>query len=232
MRNKLLVIEDEQNISSVIKAYLEHEGYEVLLAADGVEGLSAFRKNLPDVVVLDLMLPYISGEQVLSEIRRISDVPVLILTAKSGENDVVGNLEKGADDYLSKPFRPKELVARVNAVLRRASKGKDTAKAVTGGLEVDLERKEARILGKHLKLTKNEYLILEKLVVNSGRAFTREELINITFGDDYDGFDRTVDTYIKNIRKKIAESGGRPEYIETVHGVGYRIGRLSDEDGA
>lgn len=222
----ILVVEDEKAIADIIIAYLEKEGFDVLWAKDGAEGLSMFRSRTPDLVVLDLMLPYISGEKVMSGIRAASSKPVIMLTAKSSENEIIAGLDLGADDYLPKPFSPKELVARVKALLRRfeALSSARPSRISLGRLLVDLERKEASREGSLIKLTKYEYSILEALALHRQRTFTREELISAAFGEEYQGFDRTIDSHVKNLRRKLAAGGDDTEYVETVHGIGYRIG--------
>ena len=222
----VLIIEDEKAIADIIAAYLEKEGFVVSWAKDGAEGLSKFRSQSPDLIVLDLMLPFISGEKVIASIRQASDLPVIMLTAKSSENDIVTGLDLGADDYLPKPFSPKELVARVKALLRRfeALKSSRVLRVLLGQLVIDLERKEVSRQGELVKLTKNEYAILEALALHKQRTFSREELIAAAFGEDYQGFDRTIDSHVKNLRKKLAAGGDSSEYVETVHGIGYRIG--------
>ncbi len=225
-RKTILVIEDEKAIADIIAAYLEKDGFTVSWAKDGAEGLSKFRSVSPDLVVLDLMLPFISGEKVIASIRETSSLPVIMLTAKSSENDIVSGLDLGADDYLPKPFSPKELVARVRALLRRfeALRSSRAPRVALGELVIDLERKEVSRQGGLIRLTKNEYAILEALALHKQRTFSREELITAAFGDDYQGFDRTIDSHVKNLRKKLAAGGDSSEYIETVHGIGYRIG--------
>ncbi len=225
-KKTILVIEDEKDIADIIAAYLEKDGFAVSWAKDGAEGISKFRTLSPDLIVLDLMLPFISGEKVLAGIRETSAIPVIMLTAKSSENDIISGLDLGADDYLPKPFSPKELVARVRALLRRyeALKPSRVKQLVLGQLMIDLERKEVSRQGELIRLTKNEYAILEALALHKQRTFSREELIAAAFGDEYQGFDRTIDSHVKNLRKKLAAGGDGSEYVETVHGIGYRIG--------
>ncbi len=222
----ILVVEDEKAIADIISAYLEKEGFTVSWAKDGAEGMSKFRSKSPDLVVLDLMLPFISGEKVIASIREMSSLPVIMLTAKSSESDIVTGLDLGADDYLPKPFSPKELVARVKALLRRfdALKPSRIQRMSLGDLVLDFERKEVSRQGELVKLTKYEYAILEALALHKQRTFSREELIEAAFGEDYQGFDRTIDSHVKNLRRKLAAGGDSSEYIETVHGIGYRIG--------
>jgi DNA-binding response OmpR family regulator len=222
----ILVIEDEKAIADIVTAYLEKDGFSVSWAKDGAEGLSKYRAQSPDLIVLDLMLPFISGEKVIAAIRETSSVPVIMLTAKTSEGDIVAGLDHGADDYIPKPFSPKELVARVKALLRRfdALKSSRVERMALGQLLIDLERKEVSRQGEIIKLTKYEYAVLETLALHKQRTFSREELITAAFGEDYQGFDRTIDSHVKNLRKKLAAGGDSSEYVETVHGIGYRIG--------
>lgn len=225
MPSKVLVVEDESQIADIIVAYMKRDGYITEWARDGAEGLEKFRSFAPDLVILDLMLPYIKGEDVIKRIRERSSLPVIMLTAKSSESEIVTGLDLGADDYLPKPFSPRELSARVKALLRRFE-ALNAAKHKTinlGGLVVDTLRKEVLRDGVAIKLTRNEYVLLEALVLNKERTLTREELISLALGSDFEGYDRTIDSHIKNLRKKIAAEGDQTEYVETVHGIGYRI---------
>jgi DNA-binding response OmpR family regulator len=223
--SKVLVVEDESQIADIIVAYMKRDGYVTEWARDGAEALEKFRAFAPDLVILDLMLPYIKGEDVIKRIRERSSLPVIMLTAKSSESEIVSGLDLGADDYLPKPFSPRELSARVKALLRRFE-ALNAAKHKTinlGGLIIDTLRKEVLRDGIAVKLTKNEYVLLEALALNKERTLTREELISLALGSDFEGYDRTVDSHIKNLRKKIAAEGDQTEYVETVHGIGYRI---------
>lgn len=248
---RILVVDDERPICDVVRAYLEREGYAVSCAYDGEAALEVFHLEKPDLVILDRMLPKLSGEAVCVHMRAESAVPILMLTARAGEDDLVAGLALGADDYIEKPFRAKELVARVSALLRRSGKRRNgvseenvdsfgqsghPAGPVRVGttLEVDADSYEARCNGVAVSLTSKEFRILAVLARHPKKTFTREELIAGAFPEGYDGFDRAMDTYVKNIRKKLAETdpadvfpAGEPvEYIRTVHGVGYRMGDL------
>jgi DNA-binding response OmpR family regulator len=216
----ILIVEDEEKIVSVIEAYLNREGYQTLSAYDGKTAVSLFEANRPDAVVLDRMLPVLDGDEVLKTIRQLSDVPVLMLTAKGSENDVVEGLSLGADGYVVKPFRPRELVARLDALLRRFGPA-DTGTAITingGDLKVDMAAHQVWRGGREVPLTPNEYKLLMALIRQPAKVFTREELILCAFGFSYEGFERTIDSHIKNLRAKLPEN-----IIRTVRGAGYRL---------
>ncbi len=226
----ILIVEDEEKIVSVIEAYLSREGYQTLSAFDGKTALSLFEMHQPDAVVLDRMLPVLDGDEVLKTIRQLSDVPVLMLTAKGSENDVVEGLNLGADGYVIKPFRPLELVARLEALLRRfGPKGAGEVITLNGGdLKVNLAAHQVWRSGREIPLTPNEYKLLMALMKQPAKVFTREELILCTFGFSYEGFDRTIDSHIKNLRAKLEEKAEEPVYIRTVRGVGYMFGGKAD----
>ncbi|MDY3005502.1 response regulator transcription factor [Anaerococcus sp. AGMB00486] len=229
---KILIIEDEAGISKIIKSYLEKEDYEVYQAYDGEEGLKIFQQNEIDLVLLDLMIPKISGEEVIKEIRNKSEIPVIMVTAKVNEDDIVNGLKLGADDYMTKPFSPKELIQRIKTVLRRIEKYNipraDIIKTTDGRLEMDLEYNRFFKDGKEIFLTKNEFQIIKTLFSNPNKIFTREEIIELTFGYDYDAYDRAIDTHIKNIRQKIEDNPKKPTYIKTIYGMGYKSGGIDD----
>ncbi len=218
----ILVVDDEESIVEVIKAYLEKEGCKVYTAHEGRRALAIVRDEKIDFVILDLMLPDIMGEEVCKEIRSFSDVAILMLTAKINEGDKIYGLDSGADDYLIKPFSPKELMARVRAIFRRTSKETEANISLNNGdLLINIEKMEVRRAGKPIELTSTEFKILALLVNNKGRIFSREELITKVLGYDYEGYDRTIDTHIKNIRQKIESEGTK--YIATVYGAGYKF---------
>lgn len=226
--NTILIVDDEVKITEVIKSYLENSGYLTACAYDGKNAMSLFEKCSPVLIILDLMLPDMTGEDICREIRKKSRVPIIMLTAKVEDADIINGLGIGADDYLTKPFSPKQLVARVEAVLRRVS---SEAIPLTnefsfhdGDLVIDGLRHEIRKNGQFVALTPNEYKILVTMSKYPSKVFTREELIELALGDDYDGFDRVIDTHIKNIRQKLCDDGRAPRYILTVHGTGYRFG--------
>ena len=227
---KILVVEDEKNISHVIKAYLEKEGFDVTIAIDGNEALEMFSKEEFHLIILDLMLPKLSGEEVCTTIRGTSDIPIIMLTAKVEEDDKIEGLSIGADDYVTKPFSPRELVSRVKALLRRSyrelSPLAEKLSFNNEELVVNVDKMIVKKDGKNVYLTTNEFKILIALLTNPGQVFSREQLIEIAFGYDYDGFDRTVDTHIKNIRQKIENDPKNPAYIITVYGAGYKFGGI------
>lgn len=222
----ILIVEDEKNISDVIKAYMEKEGFHTITAFDGEEAMELFQKEEVSLILLDLMIPKIPGEEICSRIRKTSDVPVIMLTAKSDENSRIDGLDMGADDYVVKPFSPRELVSRVNALLRRSYRDQPPLNdllSLKDGLKIDKKKFQATKNGEILNLTGNEFKILISLVENQGMVFTREQLIENSLGLDFDGYDRTIDTYIKNIRQKIEEDPKKPKYIKTIYGVGYKF---------
>lgn len=223
MKN-ILVIEDEKHVSEVIKAYLEREGYTVYCTEAGLSGIELFNKIEFKLVILDLMLPDIDGEEVCRIIRRNSDVYIFMVTAKVSLNDKVEGLNIGADEYLTKPFSPRELTARVNALFRRfEGEKKETLTFDNGKLEIDKDTRNVKVKGNEVILTPNEFDILYTLALNKGRVLSREQLIEKVFGIDFEGSDRTVDVHIKNIRKKIEEDSREPKYIITVTKVGYKF---------
>lgn len=222
---KILIVEDEVSISEVVGAYAKRDGYDVIFANDGEEALEKFANNDVHLIILDLMLPKISGEEVCRRIRETSNVPIIMLTAKTSESDVVYGLDTGANDYVAKPFSPRVLMARIRAQLRPKEFRDNIASGTfaDGRLEIDPERVEIRKDGVALPVTKNEFFIFSTLVSKPIRTWSREEIIRTAFGDDYDGFDRTIDTYIKTLRKKLSEPGHENGWIKTVHGFGYRF---------
>lgn len=225
---RVLIIDDEEKISQAIKAYLEDSSYNVMTANNGALGIETFNKFVPDIVILDLMMPEMSGEEVCKAIRLKSRVPIIMLTAKIEENDILNGLGIGADDYITKPFSLKLLLARVSAVLRRTSEEaiplSDELSFDEGKLVVDGMRHEVRKNGKAINLTAHEFKIIMKMAKYPSKVFTRDELIESVMGDDFDGYDRAIDSHIKNIRNKIEDESKNPKYILTVHGVGYRFG--------
>ncbi|QEK13340.1 response regulator transcription factor [Crassaminicella thermophila] len=227
-KKRILVVDDEPKILEVVKAYLEKEDYEVLLATDGEKALKVFEEESIHLIVLDLMLPKISGEAVCSKIRTISDVPIIMLTAKTEEDEKIEGLAIGADDYLTKPFSPRELAGRVRALMRRSYRDEgplaDHLIFNDGDLEVDIKKFHLKKKGKQVRLTPNEFKLLHVFLTHPGQVFTREQLLEKAFGLDYDGFDRTIDTHIKNIRHKIEDNPKKPAYILTIYGVGYKFG--------
>lgn len=223
---KILIVEDEKAIAEVEKAYIEREGYTAEIACDGLEGVGKFRTAHFDLVLLDLMLPGMDGVEVCREIRRVSSAPILMVTAKSGEDDIVAGLDAGADDYIVKPFSPKILMARIRANLRKSG-APDNAptELITVGdsLVIDTKNLSVRKKGEEVSLTRNEFMILSKMAARPDKTWSRDELITYALGYEYDGFERSIDSYIKNIRKKLADPEHENGYIRTVHGFGYKI---------
>jgi two-component system, OmpR family, alkaline phosphatase synthesis response regulator PhoP len=227
--NTILLVEDEQRLSDLVCGYLEREGYTVLAAADGLTALDLARLHAPDLVVLDLMLPGLDGLEVCRRLRTFSDAYVIMLTAKAEEIDRIVGLEVGADDYLTKPFSPRELIARVRAMLRRPRHG-GTAMLPDipppqrfGELMIDHERHEVTIAGTVVLLTSLEFALLASLAAHPGRVFTRDQLLERIWGADYFGDDHVVDVHIANLRKKLGDDPAAPRYVETVRGAGYRF---------
>lgn len=221
---KILVVDDEQKIVEVVKSYLQHSGYQVFTANNGKQAMTIFEEFNPDLIILDLMLPDISGEEICKNIRKESTIPIIMLTAKVEEEDILRGLDIGADDYVLKPFSPRQLVARVAAVLRRSSDQLMTPSVIElGDIVIDNLKHEVKKRDSVIYLTPNEYKILLTMIKYPNKTFTREELINVALGEDFEGFDRTVDTHIKNIRQKIEDDSKAPKYLQTVHGVGYKL---------
>lgn len=229
-RKKILVVDDEPKIVDVVKSYLEKNGYMVFEAFRGKTAFDLFEQEKPSLIILDWMLPDISGEEIIRILRRTSKVPIIMLTAKAEEENIIKGLSVGADDYITKPFSPRQLVARVEAILRRVESDTLTGKKIVfGDLEFDLDGHTIKKAGETLGLTPNEYKILSCMARYPKKVFTREELINIVSGEDFGGYDRVIDTHIKNIRQKIEDDTKNPQYILTVHGVGYRFGGARHE---
>jgi len=220
---RILVVDDDAQTVSAIRLYLERDGFDVAVAADGREALKlASATPRPDLIVLDLMLPGMDGLEVCRRLRSHSDVPIIMLTARSTEEDRLEGLELGADDYVVKPFSPRELTARVHAVLRRVP-GADGPPIRVGPVTIDAARHEVTVHGTRVGLTPREFRLLEVLARAPGRAFTRAELVERAFGTDSEALDRTIDAHVVNLRRKIEADPGRPALIETVFGVGYRL---------
>lgn len=220
----ILLVEDEESVAEVLKAYFEKEGYEVYHTISGIEAINIFLSKKFDLVILDLMLPDISGEMVCKILREKSEVYIFMLTAKGDLESRVEGLNMGADEYLIKPFSPREMIARVNALFRRFDKKENKFLYDDGILMVDSERRIVKLNNNKLAFTPNEFDILNILIKNRGIALTREQIINNVFGDNFDGFDRTIDVHIKNLRKKLESDTKNPKYIITVMKIGYRFG--------
>ena len=224
----ILVVDDERMIRESISAYLTQRGYRVFVAEDGEEALRIFERESILFVILDLMLPGLSGEEICQRMRKQSRVPILMLTAKTQDDDVVRGLNIGADDYMTKPFSVKQLYARMEAILRRTTEElKPLAQKISwndGDLQIDFSNDEVRRHGTLIYLTQSEWKILSALVKYPQQVFTRENLIDLVFGEDFKGYDRSIDTHIKNLRKKVELDPKNPIYIKTVFGVGYKFG--------
>ena len=222
---RILVVEDEARIAEVVQGYLEREGHMVVRAATGEDALADFARRRPDLVVLDLGLPGMAGEDVCRRIRAASDVPIIMLTAKDGEEDLVKGLQLGADDYLTKPFSPRELTARVRALLRRARSEEepqaDVLERAGGRLVVDSSRRRATLDGAFVDLTESEFRLLQTLARFPGRVYTRFELVDKVQGYQYEGYERTIDAHVKNLRRKLGEDARAPRLVLTVYGRGY-----------
>lgn len=226
VRKKILVVEDEEEILDIIRRYLEKERFEVIVAVQGKEGLGRARTETPDLIILDLMLPEMDGLEVIREIRKDSVIPLLIVSARGDETDRVVGLELGADDYVTKPFSPRELMARVKALLRRSAVNPLMQKKqiTRGRITLDMETRRFSIGARDVVLTTLEFAVLRILFLNPGKVFSREELLDIIWGQEFIGETRTVDVHIKNLRKKLEESidnTPQPSYIRAVRGVGY-----------
>ena len=222
---RVLLIEDEEGLAEALDYHLTRNGFEVVREADGAEGLKRFRTDGADLVLLDLMLPGLSGEEVCREIRKSSSVPIIMLTAKGDEVDKVVGLELGADDYVTKPFSSRELLARLRAVLRRAAPDAAPSNGVLerGGVRLDPDRFEVTVRGTEVRFTRKEFELLEYLMDNAGRAVTRENLIDSIWGSDYFGDTRTLDVHVKRVRSKIEEDPKDPRLLVTVRGIGYKF---------
>ncbi|MCM3691655.1 response regulator transcription factor [Neobacillus niacini] len=229
---KILLVDDEKRILEVLEAYLEREGYEIHCADNGIDALKKAKTINPDLIVLDLMLPDISGEEVCRLVRKESDVPILMLTAKSAEDDRINGIVMGADDYLTKPFSPREVVVRVQAILRRVKKTEKVERIEFNNkqLKIDLSKKEVTVKGQDVILTPIEYKLLTNMALNPGRVYSRMDLLEKIQDEGmyYEGYERSVDTHIKNLRKKIELDSRQPLFILTVFGMGYKFGGVLD----
>jgi DNA-binding response OmpR family regulator len=226
---RVLVVDDDVKTVELVKLYLNRDGYRVLTAYDGVEALRLAREGHPDLIVLDLMLPGINGLEVCRTLREESDVPIIMLTARTTDEDKLVGLELGADDYVTKPFSPRELAARVRAVLRRLPGERGPAEIQHGELTVDFVKYEAFLAGKSLNLTPTEFKLLGVLVKEPGKVFNRAQLIEKAIGHDFEGFDRTIDVHILNLRRKLEPDPYHPRYLKTVYGAGYKLLEVSGD---
>ena len=232
IKHKVLVVDDDRKIVDLVRLYLERDGYRVIAAYGGLEALALARRKRPDLILLDLMLPEMDGLDVCRILQAESDVPVIMLTARTTDEDKLVGLELGADDYITKPFNPREVVVRVRKVLRRTGKEADHGPTEIRSADLVIDRRchEVRMRGKVVNLTPTEFRLLEVLAGEPGRAFTRLELLDRVFGYDFEGFERTVDVHVKNLRKKIESNLKQPTYVQTVYGVGYRFDGDLGED--
>lgn len=219
----ILVVDDEPEITDVVRRYLEQDGYRVVSAADGRAALATFQREKPHLVVLDLMLPGIDGWEVARQIRAGGTTPIIMLTARGDEVDRLLGLGLGADDYITKPFSPREVVARVRAVLRRVGGEAVPEALAVGDLAIDMARLEVRRAGAPVALTPTEFRLLATMARSPGRVFTRLQLIDRVHGDAFEGYERTIDAHIKNLRQKLEPDPHHPQYVLTVHGAGYRL---------
>src|SRR3954468_17636696 len=220
----VLVVDGGPKIVQLARDYLEHAGFKVASASDGREALAAFRSNAPDLIVLDLGLPFVDGLDVARAVRKISNVPIVMLTGRADESDRVAGLELGADDYVPKPFSPKELVARVRAVLRRSEIASAPADIVrVGEVILDVPRLSVQAAGREVELTPTEFQLLLALARSPGRVFTRAQLLDAVHGVAFESYERAIDAHVKNIRRKLEPDPREPRYLVTVHGVGYRF---------
>ena len=219
----VLVIDDEPRIARLVRDYLDQAGFRVVEAADGGEAVDAFRNHRPDLLIVDLGLPGIDGLDVIRQVRSSSDVPIIILSARSDETDRVVGLELGADDYVVKPFGPKELVARVRALLRRVDNNGSADVFRVGEVEVDVPKMQVTVAGAEVELTPTEFQLVSTLAAQPGRVFTRAQLLDALHGVSFESYERAVDAHVKNIRRKFGSAPRKPQYILTVHGVGYRF---------
>jgi two-component system alkaline phosphatase synthesis response regulator PhoP len=224
MMSRVLVVDDDPGIVKLVRAYLEQAGYSVLTAQEGKKALHIARHDKPDLVILDLMLPEMDGWDVCRALRKESDVPIIMLTARVEESDKLIGLELGADDYVTKPFSPRELVARVRSVLRRAQGMPPKPERISlGEITIDLSRHSVEVAGQPVELTPTEFDLLATMMEDPGRAFTRSQLLESVQGYAYDGYERTIDVHVKNLRQKIGEDAGSPQRIKTVYGIGYKF---------
>jgi len=229
MPDKILVADDEEKIARMVGSYLEASGFLPLLAFDGKTALGLIKEHSPACLILDINMPGADGLEVAREVRKSSSVPIIFLTARADETDRILGLELGADDYIAKPFSPRELVARVRAVLRRSAGGGLSGLLKLGGVELDTKKRKATVAGRAVALTAIQFDILALLMKEPGRVWTRLEILERAVGASYEGYERTIDAHIKNIRKAIGDDSEDPAYIGTMRGVGYRFLESGDE---
>ena len=221
-----MIVDDEKRLVSLVESYLTQEGYRVVSANNGVEALPVASREKPDLIILDIMMPEMDGYEFMREHHKVQDTPIILLTARVDDDERVIGLELGADDYITKPFRPRELVARVRAVLRRAGKTEPQAKVLqVADITLDRDTRTVTVADRSVDLTPSEFDLLAALMTSPGRVFSRLDLLDILQGIRYEGYERTIDTHIKNLRAKIEPDPRTPFYVETIYGVGYRFRR-------
>ena len=226
MPQTVLIVDDEKRLVSLVQSYLAQVGYRVVTAYNGKEALPIAQKEKPDLIILDIMMPEMNGYDFMRTHRAESDTPIIMLTAKVEDEDKVIGLELGADDYVTKPFKPRELMARVRNVLRRAGKSEATAKTLrVSDIMLDRDSREVQVMDRSVDLTPSEFDLLAALMSTLGRVYSRLDLLDVIQGVRYEGYERTIDTHIKNLRAKIESDPRKPRYIETVYGVGYRLNK-------
>jgi two-component system alkaline phosphatase synthesis response regulator PhoP len=226
MTKTIMIVDDEKRLVSLVESYLTQEGYRVVTAYNGKDGLAVAQKEKPDLVILDIMMPEMNGYDFIRVHRAEHDTPIIMLTARVADDDKVIGLELGADDYVTKPFKPRELMARVRNVLRRAGKNEVKAKTLrVSEITLDRDSREVQVAERLVDLTPSEFDLLAALMSAPGRVFSRLDLLDVIQGVRYEGYERTIDTHIKNLRSKIEGDPRRPRYIETIYGVGYRINK-------
>ena len=226
MSKTIMIVDDEKRLVSLVESYLTQEGYRVVSANNGVEALPVASREKPDLIILDIMMPEMDGYEFMREHHKVQDTPIILLTARVDDDERVIGLELGADDYITKPFRPRELVARVRAVLRRAGKTEPQAKVLqVADITLDRDTRTVMVADRSVDLTPSEFDLLAALMTSPGRVFSRLDLLDILQGIRYEGYERTIDTHIKNLRAKIEPDPRTPFYVETIYGVGYRFRR-------
>jgi DNA-binding response OmpR family regulator len=226
MSKTILVVDDEPRLVSLVEAYLSQEGFDVVTASDGRAALALARREKPDLIILDVMMPEMDGYEFMRQHRKQQETPIILLTAKVEDDDKIVGLELGADDYITKPFRPRELMARVRAVLRRSGKSRSAARVLhVADIELDRDAHMVQVGEQYIDLTPSEFDLLAALMSVPGRAYSRLELLDLVQGLAFEGYERTIDVHIKNLRSKIEQDPRNPRYIETIYGVGYRFAR-------
>jgi len=224
MKESILICDDDMNILEVLKSYFQKYDFEVYTSTNGTDGLMIFMENKPNIVILDLMMPGISGEDLCCKIRKITQTPIIMLTAKIEEENILKGFEIGADDYVTKPFSPRQVVARVKAILKRTKKNDNILSSDDGNIILNKASKTLKVRGQYMNVTAIEYKLLCSLLENHNKVYTRDELMDMAMGLEVDRYDRVIDTHIKNLRKKIEYDNKHPKYIKTVHGIGYKFG--------